>query len=258
MQVSEWRKVIGEMVREHMRSPELEHYFSVKMNKPRAQLMITQLGLYIRHRRDCWALVSANCPVMAIKQAILQHEYGEVIKDQFSDYGHLHLIIRQADKLGLTPQEVIDTKPIVSTTATLYAWAWLTHAKTWVEGLSALTVTEWTNDDRLLRDIGGGHSTRMGKRWTEDMGIPWRDMPNFVAHSQADEEHSRYVSTVFGRVRDGGKRADGIGCRKRIPGSFRSVSRWRCQSNGENPTELKLPCYSERETKNLDPSLRSG
>ena len=43
---------------------------------------------------------------MAIKQAILQHEYGEVIKDQFSDYGHLHLIIRQAQKLGLTPQEV--------------------------------------------------------------------------------------------------------------------------------------------------------
>jgi pyrroloquinoline quinone (PQQ) biosynthesis protein C len=56
--------------------------------------------------------------------------------------------------------------------------------------VSALTVTEWTNDDRLLKDIGGGHSTRMGKRWTEDMGIPWRDMPNFVVHSQADEEHS--------------------------------------------------------------------
>ena len=49
MQTAEWRKTIGEMVREHMRSPELEHYFSVKMNKPRAQLMITQLGLYIRH-----------------------------------------------------------------------------------------------------------------------------------------------------------------------------------------------------------------
>jgi pyrroloquinoline quinone (PQQ) biosynthesis protein C len=127
MQVTEWRRVIGDMVREHMRSPELEHYFSVPMNKPRAQLMITQLGLYIRHRRDCWALVSANCPVMGVKQAILQHEYGEVIKDQFSDYGHLHLIIRQAEKLGMTPQEVIDTKPITTTTATLYAWAWLTH-----------------------------------------------------------------------------------------------------------------------------------
>src|SRR5678816_4810587 len=94
------------------------------------------------------------------------------------------------DRLGMTPEEVIQTKPIVSTTATLYAWAWLTHAKSWIEGLSALTVTEWTNDDRLLKDIGGGHSSRMGKRWTEDMGIAWRDMPNFVAHSQADEEHS--------------------------------------------------------------------
>jgi pyrroloquinoline quinone (PQQ) biosynthesis protein C len=166
MQVEQWRKAIGEMVRDHMRSPELEYYFSVKMNKQRAQLMITQLGLYIRH------------------------EFGEVIKDQYSEFGHLHLIIRQAEKLGLSADQVIETRPIPSTTATLYAWAWLTHAKPWIEGLAALTVTEWTNDDRLLNDIGGGHSTRMGKRWMEDMGLKWRDMPNFVAHSQADEEHS--------------------------------------------------------------------
>ena len=68
MQVPEWRRVIGEMVRDHMRSPELEHYFSVRMNPPRAQLMISQLGLYIRHRRDCWSHVSGNCPIMAMKQ----------------------------------------------------------------------------------------------------------------------------------------------------------------------------------------------
>jgi pyrroloquinoline quinone (PQQ) biosynthesis protein C len=190
MQVAQWRKVIGEMVRDHMRSPELEYYFSIQMSKERARLMITQLGLYIRHRRDCWALVSANCPVMAIKQAILKHEFGEVIKDEYSDFGHLHLIIRQAEKLGMSAKQVLETRPIPTTTATLYAWAWLTHAKPWVEGLSALTVTEWTNDDRLLKDIGGGHSSRMGKRWMEDLGLKWRDMPNFVAHSQADEEHS--------------------------------------------------------------------
>lgn len=190
MEVSQWRNVIGGMVRDHMRSAELEHYFSVQMNEQRAQVMISQLGLYIRHRRDCWAHVSANCPVMAVKQAILQHEYGEVIKDQYSEYGHLHLIVRQAQKVGLTAEQVLNTKPIPSTTATLYAWGWITHAKSWIEGLSALTVTEWTNDDRLLRDIGGGHSTRMGQRWAEDMGLKWRDMPNFDAHRQADEEHS--------------------------------------------------------------------
>ena len=190
MQVPEWRNVIGEMVRDHMRSPELERYFSVKMNQRRAQLMIAQLGLYIRHRRDCWAHVSANCPVMAVKQAILRHEFGEVIKDQFSEYGHLHLIVRQAERVGLTANEVVSTEPIPTTKTTLYAWAWITHAKSWIEGLSSLTVTEWTNDDRLLRDIGGGHSSRMGQRWMEDMGLKWRDMPNFDAHRQADEEHS--------------------------------------------------------------------
>ena len=91
--------------------------------------MITQLGLYIRHRRDCWANVSANCPVMPIKQKILQHEYGEVIKDQYSEYGHLHLIIRQAEKVGLTPEEVLNTRPIPTTMATLYAWGWITRTR---------------------------------------------------------------------------------------------------------------------------------
>ena len=190
MQVKEWRKTIGEMVRDHMRSRELEHYFSVKMNKLRAQLMISQLGLYIRHRRDCWAHVSGNCPVMEIKQKILEHEYGEVIKDQYSQYGHLQLIVKQAEKVGMKPDECLSVQPIPSTRATLYAWGWVTREKSWLEGLSSLTVTEWTNDDRLLSDLGGGHSTRMGKRWMEDMGLKWRDMPNFDVHRQADEEHS--------------------------------------------------------------------
>jgi len=190
MQVPEWRNVIGEMVRDHMRSPQLEYYFSVKMNQRRAQIMISQLGLYIRHRRDCWSHVSGNCPVMAIKQKILEHEYGEVIKDQYSQYGHLQLIVKQAQKIGMTPAEVLGTKPLPTTRATLYAWDWATREKSWVEGLSSLTVTEWTNDDRLLKDLGGGHSTRMGKRWMEDMGLQWKDMPNFDVHRQADEEHS--------------------------------------------------------------------
>jgi pyrroloquinoline quinone (PQQ) biosynthesis protein C len=190
MQVAEWRKTIGEMVRDHMRSPELEHYFSVKVNQGRAQIMISQLGLYIRHRRDCWAHVSGNCPIMEIKQKILEHEYGEVIKDQYSQYGHLQLIVKQAQKVGMTAEEVLHTRPIPTTNATLYAWGWITREKSWLEGLSSLTVTEWTNDDRLLQDIGGGHSTRMGMRWMEDMGLQWRDMPNFDVHRQADEEHS--------------------------------------------------------------------
>lgn len=190
MKQAEWRKELGELVRDAMRRPEMEHYFSVKITKPGAQVLITQLGLFIAHRRDCWAHVSANCPHMAIKQKILQHEYGEVIKDNYTEHGHMELIVRQGKALGLSPEQVMSVAPLASTMATLYAWAWMTHAKSWVEGLASLTITEWANDDRLLQDFGGGLSRRMAKRWMDDLGFGWEQMPNFKVHAEADEEHS--------------------------------------------------------------------
>ena len=190
MKQAAWRETLGGMVRDYIRSPALERYFSVKMSKPRAAVMVTQQSLFVRHRRDCWANVSGNCPVLAIKQRILEHEYEEIIRDQFSEYGHLALIIKQGQSVGLAPEEVIDAKPLPSTLATLYAWGWVTREKSWVEALAALTITEWCNDDRLLGDLGGGQSTRMAKRWMEDLGFTWKHIPNLHAHSQADEKHS--------------------------------------------------------------------
>ena len=190
MDQASWRQFLGGLVRDYIRSPELEHYFSVKMTKPRAAILVTQQGLFVRHRRDCWAHVSGNCPRLAVKQKILEHEYEEIIRDEYSEYGHLALIIRQGESVGLTPEDVLQARPLPTTRATLYAWAWITREKSWIEGLAALTITEWCNDDRLLGDLGGGQSTRMAKRWMEDLGFTWKDIPNLQAHSQADEKHS--------------------------------------------------------------------
>ena len=187
---AQWRDCLGEMVRDYMRSPELEHYFSIAMTKPRAAIMVTQQSHYVRHRRDCWAHVSANCPVLAVKQKILEHEYEEIIKDDFSEYGHLHLIIRQGESVGLGPEEILDSQPLPATMAVLYAWGWMTRVKPWTESLAAMTITEWCNDDRLLGDLGGGQSTRMAKKWMAEMGFTWKEIPNLQAHSQADEKHS--------------------------------------------------------------------
>jgi len=186
----EWRGRFGALVRGYIRSPELERYFAVKMTKPRAAVMVKQQSLFVRHRRDCWAYVSANCPVLAVKQKILEHEYEEIIRDEFSAYGHLHLIIRQGKSVGLEPDEILNAEPLPETRAVLYAWSWMTSKLSWIEGLAALTVTEWCNDDRLLADLGGGQSTRMAKKWMEEMGFTWKEIPNLQAHSQADEKHS--------------------------------------------------------------------
>ncbi len=185
-----WREALGAMVRDYIRSPHLERYFSIRMTKPRAAIMVTQQGLYVRHRRECWSHVSANCPVLAAKQRILEHEYEEIIRDEFSEYGHLELIMRQGKSVDLTPETIMSAAPLPETRATLYAWAWMTREKSWIEGLAAMTITEWCNDDRLLGDLGGGQSTRMARRWMEDMGFSWKEIPNLQAHSQADEKHS--------------------------------------------------------------------
>jgi pyrroloquinoline quinone (PQQ) biosynthesis protein C len=190
MEVKDWKHTLGEMVREMMRSAEMERYFAVKLTRERAQLMIKQHSHYVRHRRDCWGYLSGNCPIFPIKRRIMEHEYEEMIKDEFSDHGHLELIIRQGAALGLSPDEILNNEHLPTTTAIIYGGYWLICHKTWVEGLAAMTTPEWGNDDRLLADLGGGHATRMAKKWREELGLSWKDMPNYRAHSQADEKHS--------------------------------------------------------------------
>jgi pyrroloquinoline quinone (PQQ) biosynthesis protein C len=190
MTEKQWRECLGALVRDYIRTPELEHYFSIKMNKPRAAVMVTQQSHYVRHRRDCWSHVSGNCPVLGVKQKILEHEYEEIIRDDFSEYGHLQLIIRQGQSVGLRAEDILNSEPLPTTLAVLYAWGWMTREKSWTESLAAMTITEWCNDDRLLADLGGGQSTRMAKKWMDEMGFTWKQIPNLQAHSQADEKHS--------------------------------------------------------------------
>ena len=207
MTEKQWKECLGEFVRDYIRSPEMDRYFSVRMTKPRAAVMVTQQSHFVRHRRDCWAYVSGNCPHMSVKQKILQHEYGEVIKDNYAEHGHMELIVRQGKALGLTPDQVLNVEPLPSTMATLYAWGWMTREKSWLEGMTSLTVTEWANDDRLLHDVGGGLSSRMAKRWMDDLGFGWEQMPNFKVHSQADEEHSDMFLEDLERFATGDKEA---------------------------------------------------
>jgi pyrroloquinoline quinone (PQQ) biosynthesis protein C len=189
MDTNGWNAAFGKLARATMSSPELERYYSIPITRPRAQLILQQLSLYVRHRRDCWAFVSGNCPVLPVKQKILAHEYEEMIRDQHSEHGHLDLIIRQGKVIGLSAQDILEAKPLPTTSATLYAWGWMCKKKTWLEGLSAMTMTEWNQDDRLLADLGGGHSARMGNLWVKYLGITWDDLPNWKAHREADKGH---------------------------------------------------------------------
>jgi pyrroloquinoline quinone (PQQ) biosynthesis protein C len=199
MNPKEWRRELGEVVREFFRSPEMGQFYETPVTIERGQLYLSQLGIYVRQRRHYWPQVAANCPVHLVKQRIMSHEYEELVEDDYSDRGHLDLIFRQGKEVGLSEQEVLDAEPLPTTRAAIYSWWWIARNKPWQEALAASTIAEWTNDDRLLGDLGGGNCGRLYERWSRDLSFSDDQMPNFTAHRAADEKHSELFLDIFER-----------------------------------------------------------
>jgi pyrroloquinoline quinone (PQQ) biosynthesis protein C len=199
VQQQEWRQKLGEAVRGLFLSPEMEQFYAVPVTKDRARLYLLQLGIYVRQRRNYWPQVAANCPELDVKQRIWAHEYEELVEDEHSKKGHIDLILRQGKEVGLTEDDLLKAEPLPTTKAAVYGWWWLARHRPWQEALAASTIAEWTNDDRLLGDIGGGNCTRLAKTWARDLGFRPEQMPNFVAHSKADVKHSDMFLDVLER-----------------------------------------------------------
>jgi len=185
----QWEKEIGARVRATMAAPEMERYFSIKMTPQRARVVLLQLSLFVQCRRDCWANLIANCDALPIRQRLMEHEYEELVEDEYSSKGHYDLLVRQGALLGLTADDFAAVAPLRTSMATFYGWKWITRAVAWQDALVAMMATEWVNDDRRLMDQGGGLSQRDGLRWIRDFSYTWEEMPNFATHAVADEKH---------------------------------------------------------------------
>jgi pyrroloquinoline quinone (PQQ) biosynthesis protein C len=111
-------------------------------------------------------------------------------EDEHSKAGHLDLIFRQGKELGLTVEQILNAEALPMTKAAVYGWFWIARNRPWQEAIAASTIAEWTNDDRLLSDIGGGNCTRLYKIWKRDLKFSDDQMPSFTAHSKADVKHS--------------------------------------------------------------------
>ena len=193
----QWEKEIGARVRATMSAPEMERYFSIKMTPNRARATLLQLSLFVQCRRDCWANLIANCDALPIRQRLMEHEYDELVEDEYSSKGHYDLLVRQGSLIGLTADDFTKAQPLRTSMATFYGWKWITREGSWKDGLVAMMATEWVNDDRRLIDQGGGLSRRDGLRWIRDFGYAWEEMPNFATHAVADEKHGDLFTSLL-------------------------------------------------------------
>ena len=208
MKAQEWRQKLGDCVRDLFLSPEMEHFYSMKLTKKRAQIYLLQLGIYVRQRRNYWPQVAANCPEFDVKERIMSHEHEELVEDEYSKHGHLDLIFRQGKEVGLSIDDILNAEPLPTTKAAILAWFWIARHRPWQEAVTASTIAEWTNDDRLLGDIGGGNCTRLYKTWKRDLNLTDEQMPNFTAHSKADVKHSDMFIEVLEQYVEPGREKD--------------------------------------------------
>jgi pyrroloquinoline quinone (PQQ) biosynthesis protein C len=208
MKPQEWRQALGECVRDLFRSPEMLQFYSTPVTLKRAQIYLLQLGCYVRQRRNFWPQVAANCPEFEVKARIMEHEHEELVEDEFSKAGLLDLIFRQGKELGLSVDEILNVEPLPTTKAAIYGWFWIARHRPWQEAIAASTIAEWTNDDRLLGDLGGGNCTQLYRSWKRDLNFADAQMPNFTAHSKADVKHSDMFIDVLEKYVEPGREKD--------------------------------------------------
>jgi pyrroloquinoline quinone (PQQ) biosynthesis protein C len=202
-EIRQWEEAIAQRVHATMAAAEMDRYFKVKMTTSRARIALLQMSLFVSCRRDCWANLIANCDAPEIRRRLMEHEYDELVEDEYSSKGHYDLLVRQGALIGLTGDDFAKVQPLRTSMATFYGWKWIAREGAWQDGLIAMMATEWVNDDRRLMDQGGGLSRRDGSRWIRDFGYKWEEMPNFATHAVADEKHGDlFVPLLSKYVRD--------------------------------------------------------
>jgi len=194
--VEELRAELNRMVNRQFETPEFDHFLNIKWSLPRARFYLIHNSLYVKNRRDCWGYVLGASP-LDVKSIVWEHEKDELINDPRCNSDHFTLCIRQGESLGLKKEEIVDAVPIAAARATFYAWIALAKDRPWLEALTASAILERRNNGQIVN--GGGMSARIGKKWREDLGLEWSQMPAQDVHRSADEAHSDMMEEVFTR-----------------------------------------------------------
>jgi pyrroloquinoline quinone (PQQ) biosynthesis protein C len=105
------RDQLNQMANAQFESPEFKRLLSVKFTLPRARFYIIHNASYNKNHRDCWAYVQAAAP-LDVKKLIWKHEEDELIIDKTPGRDHYSLVVKQAEAVSLTRQEIEQAEPV--------------------------------------------------------------------------------------------------------------------------------------------------
>jgi hypothetical protein len=182
--------------RQHQ-TPQTKRLLSLPLSVERARYSTLQRAHWNLNRRDCWAYVQARSP-LDVKKLIWVHEMDELAGNQVRGVeDHYALRVREAGVLGLTLEDFRTSPMHAGTRTCTYAWLYLVMNSPWLKGLAACAALEISNSSKWVE--GGGGSYRWGKRFEQELGIPFEKQVNAKEHAEVDVEHAHLLMQVAER-----------------------------------------------------------
>lgn len=178
-------------------SPQYKKLLALPLTQKRAQVYTLQKTLWTLNRRDCWAFAQALAP-MDVKKLVWAHEEDELSGNKERNMGdHYSLQVKSAEHIGLTLDDFRNTAMRPETRTCIYAWVHLGKDSPWLKSVAASIALEVSNSSEWVN--GGGMSYRMGKRFEQDLGIPFEKNINAKEHAEVDVEHAHMLLQVVKR-----------------------------------------------------------
>ena len=193
------REVRARANRQHQ-MPQAKRLLALPLSMERARFATLQRAHWNVNRRDCWAYAQARAP-LDVKKLIWAHEMDELAGSQVRGVeDHYALRMREAETLGLKPDDFRNTPMQPGTRALTYAWLYLVMNSHWLKSVAACAALEVSNSSKWVE--GGGGSYRMGKRVEQELGIPFEKQVNAKEHAEVDVEHAHLLMQVAERHAD--------------------------------------------------------
>jgi len=193
--IKELRETLNRMVNEHYESAEMVRFFSFPMTLARGKVMLSHQLHFNMNRRNCWGHVQGSSPP-EIKRLVWEHEKDELYSDPRFGGDHHSASLQKATRVtGLFPEALYSADLIPGCHAAFSAWLHLAKNSPWLKALSASTILERANNNRIVE--GGGVSVRDYARYSEELRQALADIPGHDVHNVADEDHSDMMEGVL-------------------------------------------------------------
>lgn len=167
---------IDELVASYRKRDPWNAYSTTRLTRAGAALYCQQHGVFTRHSRRAWAYVVGQCPEVEVRRFIVRENlYEEEGSDETSHYLKL---VRMANALGVSADEMNNAKALPGTRAALLMWETLTKDRPWLIGAAAKGALE-------MRTPSGAE----GQRWMEQLGLSRSECDFWLLHQEADAVH---------------------------------------------------------------------